>query len=243
VDGERGLIPDGSNPWKGQGDYSEKPAKKARRAGTDIKKRPFIKDELVALLKADPNEHSGGSYSGELYDLIRLALVTGCRIDELCKLQIGDVLVTDRAIHIREGKTDNATRTIPVLEEAWGIIKRRLKEAPGGRPEAYLLPELKPGGPDGKRSWYLTKVFGRFRRSVLGEEGEVELASGRSKSPVDFHSFRRTFATYLEHASTKTLTVNPRSSRSLWATKRERWRLRGTLVACASSTSGTLSRR
>jgi integrase len=191
---KRGLIEHGTNPWKGQGDYSEKQAKKARKAGTDIKKRPFTKDELVALLKADPKEHSGGSHSGELHDLIRLGLVTGCRLDELCELQVGDVLVQDRAIRIREGKTENAARTIPVLEDAWGIIERRLQEAPKGKPEAYLLPDLKPGGPDRKRSWYLTKVFTRFRRSVLGEEGEVDLASGRSKSPVDFHSFRRTFA-------------------------------------------------
>lgn len=206
---KRGLIEEGANPWSGQGDYSNKAAKRARKEGKDTKKRPFTRDELVVLLKADPKEHSGGEYSDELYDLIRLGLVTGCRLDELCALQVRDVLVSDQAIHIPEGKTDNATRTIPVVDAAWRIIERRLREAPRNDPAAYLLPGLKPGGPDSKRSWYLTKVFTRFRRSVLGEDGEVALASGRSKSPVDFHSFRRTFATYLEHASTRTHRVNP----------------------------------
>lgn len=207
---KRGLIEEGTNPWAGQGDHSKRPAKRAmRKEGTkDTKKLPFTKDELVKLLRADPKEHSGGTHSDELRDLIRLGLVTGCRLNELCELQARDVLVADKAIRIREGKTENATRTIPVLDAAWGIIERRLKGAPEGEPEAYLLPNLKPGGPDGKRSWYITKVFTSFRRSVLGEEGEIDLASGRSKSPVDFHSFRRTFATYLERASTRTTKVN-----------------------------------
>ena len=206
---KRGLIEEGVNPWKGQGDYSGKSARRARKEGKDTKKRPFTQDELVALLKADPKDHSGGTYSGELCDLVRLGLVTGCRLDELCALQVRDVLVKDRAIRIPEGKTENALRTIPVLKAAWGILERRLKEAPQDNPDAYLLPNLKPGGPDGKRSWYITKTFTRFRRSVLGEDGEIALASGRSKSPVDFHSLRRTFATYLEHASTRTHKVNP----------------------------------
>lgn len=206
---QRGLVEEGRNPWKGQGDYSGKAGKRARKEGKDARKRPFTKDELVALLKANPKEHSGGTYSGELYDLLRLGLVTGCRLDELCAIQVQDVLRKDRAIRVAEGKTENATRIVPVIEAAWEIVERRLREAPKDEPGAYLLPRLKPGGADGKRSWYISKVFTRFRRSVLGQDGEIALASGRSKSPADFHSLRRSFTTYLEHASTRTTRVNP----------------------------------
>jgi integrase len=174
----RGLIEEGRNPWSGQGDRSGRErARRARKAGTDTDKRPFEKEELVRLLRADPAEHSGGRYSGAMADLMRLGLVTGCRLDELCELRVADVRAGDRAIHVPGGKTANARRTIPVLEAAWGIIERRLDEAPKGAPGAYLFPDLKPGGPDRKRSHYLTKVFTRVRRSVLGDGQEVKLAS------------------------------------------------------------------
>ena len=75
----------------------------------------------------------------------------------------------------------------------WPILLRRLRAAKDG----LLFHELQPGGPDGKRSWYATKRYTTFRRSVLGNDDRV-----------DFHSFRRTFATYLERASTLTTAVN-----------------------------------
>jgi hypothetical protein len=61
-----------------------------------------------------------------------------------------------------------------------------------------LFSELEPGGPDEKRSYVVTKRFTDFRREVLGPD-----------DTVNFHSLRRSFATYLEHASTRSLMVNP----------------------------------
>jgi integrase len=122
-----------------------------------------------------------------------LGVLTGARLNELCELRAEDALREQRAIRIREGKTENATRVIPVHDAVWSIVARRVQEA--GQRE--LFPELKPGGPDGKRSWYVSKRFTEFRRRVLGEDDSV-----------DFHSLRRTFATYLERASTLTPAVN-----------------------------------
>jgi integrase len=53
----------------------------------------------------------------------------------------------------------------------------------------YLFPALKPGGPDGKRSWYIGKRFTAYRRAV------------GVKSPATvFHCFRKNAATALERA-------------------------------------------
>ena len=135
----------------------------------------------------------GPRYGAALADLMRLGLLTGARLNELCELSSADVLEAEQAIRITDGKTENARRLIPVHPLVWPILLRRLHAAKDG----LLFPELRPGGPDGKRSWYATKRYTEFRRSVLGSDDRV-----------DFHSFRRTFATYLERASTLTAAVN-----------------------------------
>jgi integrase len=184
----RGLAE--ANPWEGQGDFAKKRGK--AKAG---KERPYTPHELVRLLTADPGTTLKGRYGPPTRDLLRLGLATGARLNELCELRVEDVKVADRVLFfIPEGKTASARRAIPVLEAVWPILERRLGTAEGGQ----LFPELKPGGPDGKRSWYVSKRFTQYRRTVLGED-----------STVDFHSLRRSFATYLEHATTASLKVNP----------------------------------
>jgi integrase len=181
----RGLVE--QNPWQGQGTFGR------RTRGAAKSKRPYGEGELVKLLRADPSEVIGRGYGAAIADLLRLGLLTGARLNELCELRAEDVRREQRAIRIREGKTENATRIIPVHDAVWAIVARRVQEA--GQQE--LFPELKPGGPDRKRSWYVSKRFTEFRRRVLGEDDSV-----------DFHSLRRTFATYLERASTLTPAVN-----------------------------------
>jgi hypothetical protein len=60
------------------------------------------------------------------------------------------------------------------------LVQRRAEASPDG----WFFPELKPGGADGKRSWYIGKRFALFRSKVL-----------RESRHVDFQSLRRTFAT------------------------------------------------
>jgi integrase len=67
------------------------------------------------------------------------------------------------------------------------LIEERLHRASQG--SGQLFSELEPGGPDRKRSWYVSKRFTVYRRETLGDSKEV-----------DFHSLRRCFATYLEAA-------------------------------------------
>jgi integrase len=53
----------------------------------------------------------------------------------------------------------------------------------------YLFPALKPGGPDKKHSWYISKRFTEYRRSV-----------GVKGADTVFHCFRKNAATALERA-------------------------------------------
>jgi len=183
---KRGLVE--TNPWVGQGHYG----RKQRQA--DRSKRPFTSEELVKLLEADPRALMGQRYGSAIADLLRLGLLTGARLNELCELRAGDVVTGDQAIRVHGGKTKAAQRTIPVHKAVWPIIMRRLRTAEDGQ----LFPELEPQGPDRKRSWYVSKRITQYRRKVLGED-----------STVDFHSLRRCFATYMERAQNVTLEVNP----------------------------------
>ena len=182
---KRGFVE--ANPWVGQGSFDKRPSRGQRP------KRPYSKQELLLLLGADPRQVVGRRYGAALAELVRLGLLTGARLNELCELSAGDVLEAEQAIVIREGKTENARRLIPVHRLAWPLLLKRLQASGCG----LLFPELSPGGPDGKRSWYATKRYTEFRRSDLGDDNRV-----------DFHSLRRTFATYLERASTLTAAVN-----------------------------------
>jgi integrase len=144
--------------------------------------RKHLSDEkLVRLLS--------GSYRTEkfrqvLHDLIRLALLHGARLDELCSLYKTDVLqdASGYWFNITSGKTEAARRRVPIHPAAVKIIERRL-QGPG----LFLFDGLEPGGPDNKRSWYVSKAYGRFRASVgVDQPGE------------DFHALRTTFIEHTE---------------------------------------------
>lgn len=182
---KRGLAND--NPWRDQGEYT-------RKAKGQRTKRPYSEKELIALLEADPVKLMKPRYGGAIRDLLRLGLLTGARLNELCELRVDDVDMEEKTIAIRIGKTDSAARLIPMHRSILPIFQRRLQEAQDGQ----LFNELEPQGPDQKRSWYVSKRFTEYRRKVLGDD-----------DTLDFHSLRRSFATYLERAQAKSLSVNP----------------------------------
>lgn len=174
-----------TNPWHGQFIKAER--------GRLKPKRPYTEDELRRLLRSDPVETLGAANGGAIKDLMRLGLVTGARLNELCELRVEDLVDGGSAIAIRDGKTVNARRVLPLHRLVQPLIARRVLLAK----EGLIFPELKPGGPDQKRSWYISKRFTEYRRRVLGED-----------DTVDFHSFRRSFATFLERASMLSSRVN-----------------------------------
>ena len=188
-----------SNPWTGQ------MLSKKTRASPGDQKRPYATDELIKLLSVNASGIRKGAYAQAIHDLMRLGLLTGARLNEICSLAAADVDATRRSLSITEGKTKNAIRLLPVHDLVWPIVNRRL-EAAGNGP---LFPELTPGGPDKKRSWKVSSHYAAFRQRVLGED-----------NTVDFHSFRRNFATHLERAQKRSPVVNPSSIDELMGHKK-----------------------
>ena len=126
-------------------------------------------------------------YTTTLHDLVRLALVTGARLDELCSLKAADAEKRKDGwwIKISEGKTQAAVREVPIHDSAAHVLKCR-RDTPDG----FLFPGLAPGGPDGKRSWNVSKAFGRYCTKL-----------GLTDKALVFHSLRQTFTEALEAAA------------------------------------------
>ncbi|MGO3931217.1 tyrosine-type recombinase/integrase [Rhodopseudomonas pseudopalustris] len=173
------------NPWRGHGvgKRSSGSKRKAVRKG-------LTNDKLLKLLKG---RYKTPRYANVLSDLTRLALLHGTRLDELCALKKADVekLKDGYWFSITEGKTEAAIRQIPVHTLAVPIIQRRLAGA-----DEYLFAGLVPGGPDLKRSWNVSKAYGRFRKQV-----------GVSAPFEDFHALRKTFADLMESLEVPESTV------------------------------------
>ena len=119
-----------------------------------------------------------------------LALYTGGRAGELCKLRRCDVKKSNGINYLDineekiEGidcrvKTEASVRCIPLHADvvALGFLEFIASRAPDGR----LFPELKPNG-NGKLSDGWGKHFNRFLRSL-----------GIKRPKLDFHSFRHTW--------------------------------------------------
>jgi integrase len=179
---------EGTNPWKGQ----------QRQVGEKRKteKLPFTLNELKKLLAVKPDVKSAKrSYGATLRWVSWISAFSGMRLNEVCSLRradlkkIGNVWVMD----IKDAKTEAGDRIVPVHSKlvALGLIEYRksLRED-----EEWLFPKLLPGGPDNKRSWYLSKRFTDYRRKL----GVIRLDDKTGKDRVDFHSFRRAVIACLE---------------------------------------------
>jgi integrase len=176
----RGLAQD--NPWLRQGI-----GKKSKRGETPTR-RQWTDEALVKVLSGDFTPR----YTTILHDLVRLALVTGARLDELCALKAADVHEREDGwwIEIQQGKTEAAVRKVPVHDSAVHVFERR-KGSHG-----FLFEGLVPGGPDSKRSWNVSKSFGHYTRSLdLKDERQT------------FHSLRKTFVEVMEGAEVPLSTI------------------------------------
>jgi len=170
---EKGHLTE--NPWTGQSlPASPKPR---REAEPDRGKRPFSDEEVVKLLSGDAGPLLG--------DLMRIAALSGMRVEEICQLHVSDC--AGDSFNVWAGKTDNARRTVPIHTALRKIVQRRTT---GRGPTAFLIGELPPVPPSREtRSDPAVKRFSRYRR----DQGVDERPNGKAKSNTDFHSFRRWF--------------------------------------------------
>ena len=182
---KRGHASD--NPWSGQS------LAKARASDPQgpTKKRPFTDAEMVRLLAGDAD--------AELADAMRMAALTGARIEALFRIRVRDVR-DDSVIMVPPQKKEPHARPVPIHPDLRGIVARRCE---GKAADAYLFHEAGPLRPGRERSMAVSKRFGHYRKRM----GVHEQSEGARQSAVDFHSFRRWFATEAERAGVPRETV------------------------------------
>lgn len=173
---EQGHRPHNSSPWLGKLPEGKRPSR-GMVSEPDGGKRPFTSDEMQKLLNGSPKDH--------IADLIRIAALTGMRLEECYMLRVRDT--HGDMFTIRDGKTVNAIRTVPIHPDLTPIVKRLTADK---QQSAYLLdPEAEIVEHTDIRSQAASKAFGYYRRGL----GIDERPNGKAKSNVEFHSLRRWF--------------------------------------------------
>lgn len=152
----------------------------------DEEERPFTEDEMVRLLT--------GPASQGLQDVMRIAALTGCRLDPIVCLRVRDC--QDGVFVFKPQKKERVQRLCPIHSHLMEIVERRTK---GKQPDDPLFPEW-PGPQNStsmrERSFKTSNEFTEYRRSVdVADERQ-----GVRRSLVNFHSFRRWFITEAERA-------------------------------------------
>jgi integrase len=188
LDKSFGIRP---NPWIGKS-LAKPRAHRIAQDGPQGKERPFTDDEFKRLLSAKTD--------ADMSDFMRISALSGMRIDEIGQLRVRDC--DGDMFAVTKGKTPAAIRTIPIHSALKRIIERRTKERdPTGSmknrdPAAYLFPDLQDTGWDDNRTMAISKRFSYFRKRLKVDDTRP----GARRSKVNFHSFRRWFATKAEDA-------------------------------------------
>jgi len=189
----RGYF-DGTNP------FSEQSRPKPRKGTGGW--QPYTIDELNKLFESPrisvdaqertrPKRHS---FETALYWVPLIALFSGMRLGEICQLATGDLKresdiwyfnVTEEG-EGQQVKTEAGIRKVPMHSI---LIKCGLVSYLRGLPQGQLFPGLTPSGPDGKLSWYFTRRYTEYRRSLKVD-----------RERISFHSFRKNVATALDNA-------------------------------------------
>ena len=183
---ERGGTPT-PNPWVSEErGVSRKRTNKAKRTK---KRDAFSADEVTKLFEAEP------AWGTRKADILRLALVTGVRVDEVASLELIHVEPDGAGFSIQDGKTPNARRFIPLVEDAQRLLAERVEtvakvQEDTPREKQRLFPDW-PQRPSNGKASAVSQWFSRYRQKVLGLDTNGRLA---------MHSFRHTWATQARRA-------------------------------------------
>ena len=192
----RAQFPDRApNPWHGHDVKGER--KSTAEVDDEEAGRSWLDVEIVKLFAAaNAKDNRKRTYTRGLFrELYVLGFTTGMRLDEITSLRPLDVspIKGGAAVTVRKAKTVAGIREIPVIHPvAVSILIARTKAQPD--PKGALFAECKPGGPDNKTSWHVSKAMGRDRTKLGLRE-------------VTFHSTRGTFMTLQENAATNVVHV------------------------------------
>ena len=159
---------------------------KAPAVRHDEEERPFYRDEMMKLLD--------GPASPQMHDLMRMAALTGARLDAIVDLRVQDC--ADGAFHFKPQKKEKGVRKVPIHSALAAIVKRRTAGKGVNDP---VFPEWPAPQANSlrERSFKASNAFTKYRREV-GVDEQIE---GKRRSLVNFHSFRRWFITEAERAN------------------------------------------
>ena len=152
----------------------------------DEKERPFTEEEMKKLLSGDAPQ--------EMHDIMRIAALTGCRLDPIVCLRVRDC--ENGTFLFKPQKREKAARLCPVHSDLIEIVERRTR---GKAPDDPIFPEWpapKKSTSNRERSFKTSNQFTAYRRRV----GVKDELPGRRRSLTNFHSFRRWFITEAERA-------------------------------------------
>lgn len=163
------------------------------RVLNEDKERPFTDAEVVKLLT--------GPATQQMHDLMRIAGLTGARIEAVVSLRVKDC--QNGTFTFKPQKREPGARDCPIHSDLLEIVQRRTA---GRDLEDDLFPEWPPvRKKDSKRerSFKASNHFTAYRRAV----GVDDLREGKRRSLVNFHSFRRWFITKAEQAGQPESTI------------------------------------
>ncbi|MEP2989215.1 MAG: tyrosine-type recombinase/integrase [Parasphingorhabdus sp.] len=151
-------------------------------------KRAYTDEEVRKILYATVTNKT----DRRSIDLCWLAALSGMRLDEICRLTVADCSDGWFSVNSKpgEGKSDAASRRVPIHSQLTDILERRSKNKV---PDDYLIEDLPLPANGRERSMPASKAYTRFRRRL----GVDEVFPGQRHSNVDFHSWRRWF---IQHA-------------------------------------------
>ncbi|SDX36837.1 Phage integrase family protein [Ruegeria halocynthiae] len=153
-----------------------------REAATPTRKRAmYAPDQTRALFAARSEQTPVGA-------MVRLGLLLGARISELVRLNVQDVDEDRGGFKIVVGKTNNATRWIPIPTELQPMVSQLCADAgTNGRLLGAFSLDKRTGN-----SKQASQAYSRLRDEVIGKpEGDILL---------DFHSLRHTWRTFAHRA-------------------------------------------
>lgn len=160
------------------------------------KRHPFNTAELQKMFKQYSyftNEHK--FKPAEIY-IPLIALYSGMRVEEICKLRVEDIKVDDSIYYFDingKVKTENSVRQVPIhsqLIEGFNLLKYVEKVKTEKKDMLFELKGVQHKGKIKYSHYFLRDFFTDFRNTFVSQERiDNEI--------VSFHSFRHTFATRL----------------------------------------------
>jgi integrase len=172
------------NPFLGH----ELPNDKKKGKKKEEKRLAFKTEEVKKL-----HEFAISKRKHQVAYAIKIAGLTGCRIEEVCRLTKSHIVAENGvlSLYIEEGKTDASIRKIPLHSSLKPLIDQLVKNADE---DGYLI-HTSGGNKYGIRSDSISKAFGRIKRE-LGYDARYV-----------FHSIRKTVITSLQHNDVKPLVI------------------------------------